>query len=88
MAIGHSHVRVSRDTSHSVGPPPLWRARIRRWAWTGIAAQAVFIAGWLAAAFWQGPRYSVVKQSISDVYALTGPHGLFLATLYTRLTAL
>jgi hypothetical protein len=83
MAIGRSDVLVSGNIRHSFSQPPLRLARIRRWAWIGIAAQPVFVVSWLAAAFWQGSRYSVVKQSISDMYALTAPHGAFLVILYT-----
>jgi hypothetical protein len=83
MAIEHSDVLASGNITHPVGPPPLRLARIRPWAWMGIAAQVVFVVSWLAAAFWQGSRYSVVKQSISDMYALTAPHGVFLVILYT-----
>ncbi len=57
------------------------RAAVRRWAWLGLVAQAVFVASWLVAALWQGPRYSVVSHTISDLYAVTAPHGAFLAMI-------
>jgi len=49
----------------------------------GIAAQVVFVASWLVAASWQGKRYSVLKQSVSDLYARTAPHGIFLVIVLT-----
>jgi len=58
-------------------------AGIRRWAWLGIAAQVAFVASWLVAASWQGPRYSVLKHSISEMYAVTAPHPMFLLVVLT-----
>jgi hypothetical protein len=49
----------------------------------GIAAQVVFVASWLVAASWQGARYSVLTQSVSDMYARTAPHGIFLVIVLT-----
>jgi hypothetical protein len=43
----------------------------------------VFVASWLVAVSWQGARYSVLKQSISDMYARTAPHGVFLVIVLT-----
>jgi hypothetical protein len=60
-----------------------WSPWIRRFAWLGIAAQVVFAAGVLVAASWQGPHYSVWRDSISDMYAVTAPHGSFLAQFLT-----
>ena len=59
------------------------RAAVRRWAWLGLVAQAVFVASWLVAASWQGPHYSAVDHSISDLYAVTAPHGVFLVVVLT-----
>jgi hypothetical protein len=58
-------------------------AGIRHAAWAGIAAQVIFVAAWLAAASWQGPHYSVLKHSISDMYAVTAPHPMFLLIVIT-----
>lgn len=33
--------------------------------------------------FWQGPGYSTLKHSISDMYAVTAPRGLFLVVVIT-----
>ena len=47
------------------------------WGVAGVAAQAAFMAGWLIADTWQGPRYSPVKYTISDLQAATAPHAWF-----------
>jgi len=70
--------------SHGLDSPACNRsASIRRWAWVCIAAQVLFVISWLVAASWQGPRYSVLAHSISDMYAVTAPHGIFLAIVLT-----
>jgi hypothetical protein len=58
-------------------------ARIRRWAWVGITTQVIFVASWLVAAAWQGPRYRVLAHSISEMYARTAPHPMFLLIVIT-----
>jgi hypothetical protein len=63
--------------------PPRGPASIRRWARVGIAAQVIFVASWLVAASWQGPGYSVLKHSISEMYAVTAPHAVFLLIVLT-----
>ena len=35
------------------------------------------MAGWLIAETWQGPRYSPVHNTISDLQAATAPHAWF-----------
>lgn len=62
---------------------PAVRSRIRRWAWVAMAAHVVFVAAWLIAASWQGPRYSVTAHSISDLYAEGAPHAAFLIVVNT-----
>jgi Protein of unknown function (DUF998) len=47
------------------------------WGALGVIAQAAFMAGWLAAETWQGPRYSAVTDTISDMQAATAPHAWF-----------
>jgi hypothetical protein len=47
------------------------------WGVVGVIAQAAFLAGWLIAETWQGPRYSPVKYDISDLQAATAPHAWF-----------
>jgi hypothetical protein len=56
---------------------------VRFWAWVAIIAQVVFVAAWLVAGLWQGPRYSAVSDSISDMYALRVPHAGFLVVVFT-----
>jgi hypothetical protein len=48
-----------------------------------ITAQAAFVAAWLAAGLWQGPGYSAVADSISDMYAVGVPHAHFLVVVFT-----
>jgi Protein of unknown function (DUF998) len=53
------------------------RRRLLGWAVLGVIAQAAFLAGWLIAETWQGPRYSPVTDTISDLQAATAPHAWF-----------
>jgi hypothetical protein len=48
-----------------------------------IVAQVSFVAAWLAAGLWQGSGYSVISDSISDMYAVGVPHAHFLVVLFT-----
>jgi hypothetical protein len=82
MASGHADVLSPAGGTQAAGASRR-AARIRRWARVGIAAQVIFVASWLVAASWQGPRYSVVKHSISDMYAVTAPHAVFLLIVIT-----
>jgi hypothetical protein len=59
------------------------RATIRTWALVGLLAQVVFVAGWLLAGLWQGPGYDPVRHTISDMYAVGAPNGLFLVVVLT-----
>lgn len=43
----------------------------------------MFVLSWLLAALWQGPHYSVLAHSISDMYAVTAPHGAVLVVVLT-----
>lgn len=65
------------------GPTARVARRVRRLAWLGAGAQVVFVLSWLLAAAWQGPRYSVTADSISDMYAVTAPGGGFLVVMLT-----
>jgi len=56
---------------------------VRRWAWAGLIAQIAFVASWAAASNWQGPHYSTVTDSISDMYALGVPGAAFLIVTFT-----
>ena len=82
MASEYAHVLSPAGGRLTAGTPRRL-AGIRRWAGVGIAAQVVFVASWLAAAAWQGPRYSVMKHSISEMYAVTAPHAVFLVVVLT-----
>lgn len=73
---------VGGDGTATVKPDQASR-RVRRWARAALAAQVVFVLSWLVAASWQGPRYSVVRHSISDMYAETAPHAAFLIIVLT-----
>lgn len=59
------------------------RRVLRGWAWAALVAQVAFVVGWLVAAVWQPPGYSVLRHSISDLYAVTAPHAWFLVVLLT-----
>lgn len=59
------------------------RMRNRIGALIGLFAQVVFVVSWIVAPVWQGPRYSVLAHSISDMYAVTAPAGLFLVVVFT-----
>ncbi|MGO8887279.1 MAG: DUF998 domain-containing protein [Streptosporangiaceae bacterium] len=47
------------------------------WGVLGVIAQAAFMAGWLVAETWQGPRYGPVTNTISDMQAATAPQAWF-----------
>ena len=78
---------IFHDEPHDTGPESSAAcsrsASIRRWAWVCIAAQVLFVISWLVAAAWQGPRYSILAHSISDMYAVTAPGGMFLVVVFT-----
>jgi hypothetical protein len=56
---------------------------VRPLAWSALAAQVVFVASWLIAGLWQGSGYSALSQTISDMYAVTAPRGMFLVVVIT-----
>ena len=64
----------------SQGPTP---DGVRWWAWAAVVAQVVFVLSWLVAGLWQRPRYDALDHSISDMYAVTAPAGLFLVVVLT-----
>ncbi|MEV0844086.1 DUF998 domain-containing protein [Actinocatenispora sera] len=74
-------------SSPAVGDPPGASPRRRpgpaRWAWLGAAAQVVFLVVMIAAAFWQGPRYSVLKHTVSDMSAFGAPHAMVPIVVFT-----
>ncbi len=56
---------------------------LRFWACVAVVAQVAFVAAWLAAGRWQGPGYSAVADSISDMSAVGVPHAHFLVVVFT-----
>jgi hypothetical protein len=56
---------------------------IRPLSIAAVVAQIVFLITWLIAPLWQGPRYSVIAHSISDMYAVTAPAGVVLVVVFT-----
>jgi hypothetical protein len=56
---------------------------IRWFALGGFVAQIAFVLSWLIAGSWQGRNYSGVAHTISDMYAVTAPHGMFLVVVIT-----
>jgi uncharacterized protein DUF998 len=57
--------------------------RLRLWGWVGLLAQLIFVVSWLIAGLWQGQSYSALAHTISDMYAITAPHGWFLVITTT-----
>ena len=58
------------------------RNRLTAWSVVGVVAQVAFMAGWLIAETWQGPRYSPIRYTISDMQAATAPHAWFIITCF------
>lgn len=58
-------------------------SRIRLWARLTLIANIVFTVAWIAAATWQGPHYSTVAHTISDMYADGAPGAWVLIVLFT-----
>jgi hypothetical protein len=64
-------VRRERDRDQQDGGHGL------AWGVVGVMAQVGFTAGWVVTELWQGPRYSPIKDTISDMQASTAPHVWF-----------
>lgn len=58
------------------------RNRLLAWGIVGVIAQVAFMAGWLIAETWQGPKYSAITNTISDLQAATAPHVWFPITCF------
>jgi hypothetical protein len=56
---------------------------MRRLARLVVIGNIVFVLAWLLAAVWQGPRYSVLAHTISDMYADGAPGAAFLIVFFT-----
>jgi Protein of unknown function (DUF998) len=52
-------------------------AHLAIWGVVGVIGQLAFMAGWLITETWQGPGYSLVSDTISDMQAATAPHVWF-----------
>lgn len=59
------------------GPAPESSRHMFEWGVVGVVAQVVFTAGWVIAETWQGPRYGLIQDTISDMQARTAPHVWF-----------
>jgi len=70
--IGHGVIVTGKTTTDLPGG-----AQLLVWGVVGVLAQVAFLAGWLVAETWQGPRYSPVSDTISDMQAATAPHAWF-----------
>jgi hypothetical protein len=82
----HDDAGTNMTSGTDARPPGVGRsekAGIRRWAIVAIVAQIAFVGSWLVAASWQGPRYSVLAHTISDMYAVGAPNGAFLVVVIT-----
>lgn len=62
--------------------PDSAKLRLVVWGIVGLIAQVAFMAGWLIAETWQGPRYSPIRYTISDLQAATAPHVWFPITCF------
>jgi hypothetical protein len=68
----------SQDSAQRAGGP-VQPAGGHMFAWglVGALAMVIFNAGWLIAETWQGPTYSPIADTISDMQAQTAPHVWF-----------
>jgi hypothetical protein len=81
-------IRIIRMRTSVSGRPGAYdarmiRDRVKAWGWVGLAAQVMFVASWLVAAAWQGGGYNPLAHTISDMYAVPAPGGLFLVVVLT-----
>ncbi|MEO6114897.1 MAG: DUF998 domain-containing protein, partial [Pseudolysinimonas sp.] len=56
---------------------------IRPLSVAAFVAQILFLLTWLLGPLWQGPNYSWLAHSISDMYAVTAPGGLVFVVVFT-----
>jgi hypothetical protein len=66
--------------SRQPGPAP--SSQLAAFGVLGVIAQIAFTAGWLVTETWQGPRYSPISSTISDMQAATAPHVWFPVTCF------
>ena len=53
------------------------------WSIAVVVGNGLFVLAWVVAAFWQGPHYSMLAHSISDMYAVGAPGAIFLIVVIT-----
>ena len=58
-------------------PGPARGSHLAAFGVLGVIAQIAFTAGWLITETWQGPGYSAITDTISDMQAATAPHVWF-----------
>lgn len=63
-------------------PGPARAPHLAAFGVLGVIAQIAFTAGWLVSESWQGPRYSAITSTISDMQAATAPHVWFPVTCF------
>jgi small-conductance mechanosensitive channel len=71
-----------QDLVTIAGPGRAAVSHAAAWGVVGLFAQSAFMAGWLIAEAWQGPRYSAIADTISDMQAATAPHVWFVVTCF------
>jgi hypothetical protein len=64
-------------TGRAAAPGIRESSRLAVWGLVGVIAQVAFMAGWLITETWQGPGYSPISDTISDMQAATAPHVWF-----------
>ena len=68
----------SQDSApRAAGPVQPAGGHLFLWGLVGVLALVIFNAGWLIAETWQGPTYSPIADTISDMQAQTAPHVWF-----------
>jgi hypothetical protein len=77
LVVGAPHAGRIRTPRRGAGSDQTDLRHGVAWGVVGLTAQIVFTAGWVIAETWQGPRYSPVANTISDLQAATAPHVWF-----------
>jgi Protein of unknown function (DUF998) len=68
---------TSQPAQRSGGPVQPAGGHLFLWGLVGVLGLIIFNAGWLIAETWQGPSYSPIADTISDMQAQTAPHVWF-----------
>ena len=78
IATGHAEPTGPQDSAQrAAGPVQPASGHLFLWGLVGVLALLIFNAGWLIAETWQGPTYSPIADTISDMQAQTAPHVWF-----------